>query len=67
MEKALEIDPSYAQAYAALASIYVYMGANSFLDPKEAMPKAKEAVRKALEAQWKSCRGSYYPRRHLSN
>jgi eukaryotic-like serine/threonine-protein kinase len=44
---AITLDPNYAQAYAALASIYTEMS-SSFMAPTEAMPKAKAAVQKAL-------------------
>ncbi len=47
--KAISIDDRYALAYAELASTYRLMGGNSFLDPKEARPKAEAAARKALE------------------
>ena len=47
--QAISIDEKYALAYAELASIYVSLGANSDLDPKEVTPKAEAAVRKALE------------------
>jgi Tfp pilus assembly protein PilF len=47
--QALAIDPNYALAYAELASAYRYLAAGSFLDPKETMPKAEAAARKALE------------------
>ena len=48
--QAVAIDPSYAAAYAGLADAYILAGSygNSFLAPKTAMPKAKEAVEKAL-------------------
>jgi len=46
-QQAIDRDPGYAQAYAGLAETYVYL---SGLPPQEAMPKAKAAARKALEA-----------------
>lgn len=49
--QAIGIDPNYAQAYAAIANIYLNMGANSFHDPKEMMPKAKASALKALELE----------------
>ena len=48
-DKALGIDPNYAEAYVDIANTYIYLAANSFLDPKEAMPKARAAANKALE------------------
>ncbi|MCB1025885.1 MAG: protein kinase, partial [Acidobacteria bacterium] len=38
--RALDVDPKYAEAYASIADTYFYLGVNSFLDPKEALPKA---------------------------
>jgi TolB-like protein/DNA-binding winged helix-turn-helix (wHTH) protein/Tfp pilus assembly protein PilF len=47
-DKALAIDPNYALAYVGKADLYAaYSG--QFMPPLEAMPKAKEAARKALE------------------
>ena len=45
-QQGIDKDPFYPQAYAGLAGTYVYF---SELPPKEAMPKAKAAARKALE------------------
>jgi tetratricopeptide (TPR) repeat protein len=45
-QQAVEKDPNYALAYAGLADCYV-VPANQ-LPPKEKMPKAREAARKAL-------------------
>ena len=47
--QAIVIDNKYALAYALLADAYRNMAGNSYIDPKEAMPKAEAAVRKALE------------------
>jgi eukaryotic-like serine/threonine-protein kinase len=47
--QALAIDPAYAPAYVQLGGSYRFMAANSYQDPKEAIPKAEAAVRKALE------------------
>ena len=47
--QALAIDPNYAQAYAGIAVAYNALGANSYLDPKEMIPKAEAAAKKALE------------------
>lgn len=47
--QAIAVDDKYALAYALLSRTYRQMGANSYLDPKEAMPKAETAARKALE------------------
>jgi serine/threonine protein kinase/tetratricopeptide (TPR) repeat protein len=48
-EKAIEIDPNYALAYAGLANSYGLLGNYSYILPKEAFPKAKEAALTALE------------------
>jgi len=47
--RAIAIDDKYALAYASLAEAYQQMGNNSYIDPKEAIPKADAAVRKSLE------------------
>ena len=47
--QAISIDDKYALAYGLLAETYRVMGANSYLDPKEARPKAEAAARKAPE------------------
>ena len=47
--QAIAIDGKYALAYAELAFAYNQLGGNSFLDPKEATPKAEAAAKKALE------------------
>jgi serine/threonine-protein kinase len=44
--QALEQDPNYALAYAAMADTYVF--GNVGLPPREALPKARDAARKAL-------------------
>ena len=47
-QQAVGRDPSYALAYTGLADSYVLMGWNSYLPPKEAFPKGKEAAVTAL-------------------
>jgi tetratricopeptide (TPR) repeat protein len=47
-QQAVEKDPSYALAYTGLADSYVLLGWNSYLSPKEAFPKGKEAAMTAL-------------------
>lgn len=47
-QQAVDRDPSYALAYAAIAESYVLLGWNSYLPPKEAYPKAKLAAMRAL-------------------
>ena len=46
--RAIEADPFYALAYAGLAETY-YELSNSYLPPKETIPKARAAALKALE------------------
>jgi TolB-like protein/Tfp pilus assembly protein PilF len=48
-QQAVEKDPTYALAYAALADCYVLLGWNSYLPPKEAFPKAKSEATTALQ------------------
>jgi TolB-like protein/Tfp pilus assembly protein PilF len=50
-ERAIQIDEKYAPAYAGLASAYALLAIAPFdlLPPREAMPKAEKAARKALE------------------
>ena len=45
--QAITIDPNYARAHAALASVYTETS-SAYIPPTEAMPKAKDAVLRAL-------------------
>jgi eukaryotic-like serine/threonine-protein kinase len=47
--QAVEKDPSYALAYAGVADSFVLLGWNSYLAPKDAFPKGKQAAMTALE------------------
>ena len=47
--QAIEIDPNYALGYVGIASSYISLPYYSFFPSKEALPKAKEALQKALE------------------
>lgn len=47
--KAIDLDPAYALAYAAMADSYRRLPITSDVDPNEAFPLAKAAARKALE------------------
>jgi len=47
--RAIEIEPTYALAYAYLASNFISLGWLGFTPPDEAFPKAKAAAQKALE------------------
>jgi tetratricopeptide (TPR) repeat protein len=48
-QQAIKLDSNYALAYAALADSYNAMTAYPYLSPKEAVPQAKAAARRALE------------------
>ena len=47
-QQAVEKDPGYALAYAGWADSYVLLGWNSYLPPKEAFPKGRQAAMTAL-------------------
>ena len=47
--QAIEMDPKYALAYAALANSYILLPEYSGIPPKDAYPKAEEAALKAIE------------------
>ncbi len=47
--RALELDPSYALAHVGLSDSYFMLGAYCFLDPKVAVPAARQSALKALE------------------
>ncbi|PYT01974.1 MAG: hypothetical protein DMF63_03830 [Acidobacteria bacterium] len=48
-EKAIEIDPLYALAYAGIAEVYQLLPLSDEIEPRTAFPKAKAAVLRALE------------------
>jgi TolB-like protein/Tfp pilus assembly protein PilF/predicted Ser/Thr protein kinase len=48
-ERAIEIDPAHAPAYAGLADSYNLLGDWGYLPARDAYPRSKAAVRKALE------------------
>jgi TolB-like protein len=48
-EEAIRLDPNYALAFDGLAYSWYQEGFLGFVAPKEAMPKAKAAVRRAIE------------------
>ena len=47
-QRAIDLDPNYADAYAGLARGYVALPLATDFQPNEALPKAKEAARRAL-------------------
>jgi tetratricopeptide (TPR) repeat protein len=46
--QAVEVDPEYALAYTGLADTYSMLNGYELLAPRDAFPKAKEAIEKAL-------------------
>jgi TolB-like protein/DNA-binding winged helix-turn-helix (wHTH) protein/Tfp pilus assembly protein PilF len=48
-QKAIELEPGYAQAYAGIADAYIMMANWRFMPATEAYPKAETAARRALE------------------
>jgi serine/threonine-protein kinase len=46
---AIRLDPGYAVAYTGMADAYVTLGTYGALPPAEAVPAAKDALRKALD------------------
>ncbi len=48
-QHAIKLDPNFALAYARIAESYVSMPAYPYLTPKEAIPQAKAAAKRALE------------------
>ncbi len=49
LKRAIDIDPTYALAYSALADCYSFLCLNTLMPHDEAAPKAIAAVKKALE------------------
>ncbi|HLJ75152.1 MAG TPA: tetratricopeptide repeat protein, partial [Thermoanaerobaculia bacterium] len=49
LEQAVQKDPSYALAWAALGEMYAASGAFAMMPPRDAFPKAKIAVQQALQ------------------
>jgi len=48
-QKAIDLDPGYAQGYAGLSMAYFVLGDNLLMTPHEAFPKAKAFALKALD------------------
>jgi TolB-like protein/DNA-binding winged helix-turn-helix (wHTH) protein len=48
-QRAIELDPAYAPAYAGLADSYILLGDWGYLPPRDAYPKSEAAARKALQ------------------
>jgi TolB-like protein/tetratricopeptide (TPR) repeat protein len=50
-EKALALDPNYALAYVGVADSYATLGVFGMLRPRDAYPRARTAVQRALEIE----------------
>lgn len=48
-QRAIQIDPNYALAYAGLADVYSLIGLNRVMPSMVTLPKAKDAANKAIE------------------
>ncbi len=48
--RAVSLDPKFALAWVEVSRVNRFLAGSSLLDPKEAMPRAKAAVQKALES-----------------
>ena len=48
-QQAVDVDPGYSRAWVGIADAWIFRGWYSLLAPREAFPKAKAAVLKALE------------------
>ena len=49
-ERAVAIDPGYAEAHVGIAHYYVQLAGMSLAEPRKALPLAKAAARRAVEA-----------------
>ena len=49
LEKAVELDPSFARAYLGLADCFITLAANAYEPYEKSVPKAELSVKKALE------------------
>jgi TolB-like protein/Tfp pilus assembly protein PilF len=56
LERALKLDQRYEPLWTELSIVYGDMAARGFMPPDQALPKAREAVRTALELNPKSAR-----------
>ena len=48
-QQAIKLDPNFALAYARISESYISMPAYPYLSPKDAVPQAKAAAKRALE------------------
>ena len=65
-EEAIRLDPNYALAHDGLAYCWYTEGFMGFVAPKDAMPRAKASVRRAIELDERRGRGPRHPRRILA-
>jgi len=49
LERASQLDPNYALAFAGVADVYAVMATNAQMAPAEGVPRAKAALNRALE------------------
>jgi TolB-like protein/DNA-binding winged helix-turn-helix (wHTH) protein/Flp pilus assembly protein TadD len=56
-EAAIEVDPTYALAYAGLSDTYVLLASWGEQSPREALPRARAAAAKSLEIDEELCEG----------
>ena len=56
LEKAIQEDPRFADAYVGLAETYAALGEQRLRSPQDTFPPAKQAISKALELDEKNCR-----------
>ncbi len=48
-QESIDVDPTYAPAYAGLADCYAQLGYGSYIAPEDAFPRASAAARRAIE------------------
>ena len=48
-QEAIDAEPTYAPAYAAMADAYAQLGYGSYVRPEDAFPRARAAAEKAIE------------------
>jgi TolB-like protein/Flp pilus assembly protein TadD len=56
-ETAIEVDPTYALAFAGLSDTYVLLASWGEQTPREALPRARAAAERALEIDEELCEG----------
>ena len=56
LQRAIKLDPGYEPSWTELSIVYTDMAARGFMPTAEALPKARDAVRQAIELNPKSAR-----------